>query len=134
MAVTNSMFRLEPLNLFQVFRGEYVFEKFKPMSNRFAVRRLDRREVRCWSLHFVGHALILKHRAPRFRAGLGNPAADGEYSLNNIARARQCDDDRTVATPPFAVTTGMLVLGNDGLDREARLGRGTRHGDSVHRH
>ena len=41
MAVTDSMFRLEPLNLLHVLCIKATFEQFKPMGNGLAIRLLD---------------------------------------------------------------------------------------------
>ncbi len=57
MAMTDAVLRLEPLDLFQVLFVEHVFKKLKPVSHGLAVRFLDGREVRRWSLNFVGHEI-----------------------------------------------------------------------------
>jgi len=60
--VPDTVYRLEPLNLLQVFLGDFVFEKFKPVSDRLAVSLFDRREVRRWSLNFVAHQSNITER------------------------------------------------------------------------
>ena len=62
VTVPDTVHRLEPLDLLQVFLGDFVFKKFKPMSDRPAVLFFDRREVRRWSLNFVAHLSNITER------------------------------------------------------------------------